>query len=167
MTRCSIRRRVPLKLEQFENRVVPASVTDAFISSVYTSLLNRQVDAAGLGYWTAIGNAQGQQAVVQGVENSTEYLSSQVNGLYSTLLNRTASSQEVNYWAAQLQSGTTLNQVTANFLGSSEFLHDSGNSTVGFLNQVYQRELAGLSMRLARATGEPCSRPERPPTASL
>ena len=72
--RSSVRRRVSLKLEVFEDRVVPASVTDAFISSVYSTLLNRQVDALGLSYWTAIDNAQGQQAVVQGVDRNNEYL---------------------------------------------------------------------------------------------
>src|SRR5207253_5444717 len=66
----------------------------------------------------------------------------QVGDLYSNLLGRTADGREVQYWVDQLQAGQSPSEVAADFLSSAEFLSASGSSSVGFLDQVYQKELA-------------------------
>jgi phospholipase/lecithinase/hemolysin len=119
------------------------SPAELFVAHTYRDLLQRPVDSAGLGYWTA-ALAQGATRiqVVQGIEQSREYGGEQVQALYSTYLKRPADALGLNYFVDFLRAGGTLEQAAAQITASAEYFQTRGGGTnAGFLHALYQDAL--------------------------
>jgi autotransporter-associated beta strand protein len=113
---------------------------EVWISQVYHDLLSRAADPAGLTFWEdQLEAGTPRAAVASDLVNSDEYRRDFIVHLFRDLLHRVASTDEVNFHLAFLDGGGTYEQLTANFLGSAEYLGGGGRSDPAtFLNDVYQ-----------------------------
>jgi FKBP-type peptidyl-prolyl cis-trans isomerase 2 len=134
-------RRVPT-LELLEERQLPSTSVQSWLSNVYRDLLNRPIDAAGLASWeSALNQGMSRLQVAQEIELSTEYRTDQVQGLYSHYLHRSADASGLASNVAFLQSGGTVEQTAASITGSAEFFQNNGATNFGFLAALYQDAL--------------------------
>ncbi len=120
-----------------------AGVTDPnaiYVDSLYQTLLGRSADP-GAYAWTGLLDAGGlPSAVVQGIENSTEYLNNLVNNLYQQYLGRTADPAGLSGWTTLLQNGGTIEQVIIDLVGSPEYFNIYGSNSA-FVASLYQNIL--------------------------
>ncbi len=138
-----MRRKVPrpnrrLAVEVLEDRNLPSSsFSQAFVEQVYTDLLHRSADSAGLAAWSGMIDAGvSPMRVVLDIESSSEFRSDVVENAYQTLLGRAADPVGLSYWAAFLQTNP-IEKMEAGIAGSSEFFQNAGGTTTGFLNAIY------------------------------
>jgi hypothetical protein len=132
-----------LGLETLEDRTTPSvAANDLFVSSLYQTLLGRPADAGGRAYWTArLNTGATRTQVAQGIADSDEALSHDVQLFYQALLGRPAEAAGLAYWTAQLKSGASLDRVKAGILGADEFFTKAGGTAQGYLDSLYRREL--------------------------
>jgi hypothetical protein len=131
----------PLRGEFLEDRLVPqaTSFSQEFVTQVYTDLLQRPVDPAGLAAWSGEMNAGASEYnMVMGLEGSPEYKDVLVENMYQDYLNRPADPAGLAAWVGALDSGESVEQVKAGILGSTEFFNDAGGTNQGFLALLYQ-----------------------------
>jgi hypothetical protein len=76
--------------------------------------------------------------VVQDIEQSTEYLNDEVNGLYVHYLKRSADTMGLQGWTNLLAGGGTIEQVIDGIVSSPEYFALQGNSNSGFVKGLYQ-----------------------------
>ncbi|MGI8940007.1 MAG: DUF4214 domain-containing protein [Iamia sp.] len=76
--------------------------TDGFIRALYTRILHRPADAAGLAYWRGQVAARGRGAVAALFFASTESRGDRVDTLYTDILGRPADPSGRAYWIDQL-----------------------------------------------------------------
>ena len=107
-------------------------------TGLYRVILGRDPDAPGLA--AAVSFLQGGgsiSALSWAFLRSNEYLSNLVADDYHDILGRAASPTEVAAWVAIIQQrGLSAQQVTAGFLGSTEFNADHASDT-SFLQALY------------------------------
>jgi hypothetical protein len=97
-----------------------------FVSALYSDLLGRAPDAAGLSYWEAqLGAGASRSAVAGAILGSSEYLGDFVEAQYVNLLNRAADPGGLSSWVSHLASGGTYEDVICGIVGSNEFYSDS------------------------------------------
>jgi hypothetical protein len=135
----------------FGSLTVPQA-NPAFVTQVYTDLLQRPVDATGLAYWdNELDQGVSRQQVVASIENTPEYQAIEVKSIYEQYLHRTPDAAGLSYWTNQLALGATVEQVESGIVGSQEFFTVQGGGTdAGFLTALYQDALG----RAPDATGE-------------
>jgi autotransporter-associated beta strand protein len=138
-----------------------AGVNPRTVAQLYPPLLQRAVDPSGLASWSALldsGVPLGE--VVLGIEDSSEFRTSQVQALYQALLGRAADPAGLDTFVSLLAAGDTLAQVEAILLGSQEYWQAHGG-TDGFLDGIYHdvlnqavepSEQAALTQALAQGT---------------
>jgi hypothetical protein len=105
----------------------------AFINGIYTALLGRNVDPAGLAYWQSVlqGGAS-RDAVAYAVIHSDEMYLRIIDQSYQNILHRGPSPAEEQYWLAAMQSGAvTVSTISQDFLDSAEFLADATAASRG------------------------------------
>src|SRR5262249_15711658 len=74
---------------------------------------------------------------------SPEYLTNVVEGYYRAYLQRDADPTGLSSWLSLLGAGGTLEQVQAGIIGSPEYFQNrGGNTTLGYLNALYQDVLS-------------------------
>jgi hypothetical protein len=117
-----------------------------FVAQVYRDLLNREVDAAGLAFWTGLldSNQISRTQFVLDLESSTEYRSDVVDGLYVKYLHRHADPGGLAFFVGQMGHGMTDEGVAAVLIGSPEFYALSGSTSTNvtpFLTLLYQDAL--------------------------
>ena len=120
----------------------PASPAAPFVEGLYSGLLDRASDPAGLAYWT--GRRDGgasARAVADGVVRSAEFRRLQVQEAYRTILGRSADPAALRYWTARLGSGATLGDLWAALLGSAEAWNRAGSNPAGFADLLYRSVL--------------------------
>src|SRR5262249_34134555 len=95
-----------------------------YVEALYRAILNRNADPAGLANWTGLLNsgALTRLQVVQGIRNSPEHFTQEVQVFYLTLLNRQADPAGLQNWVQQLQAGMREEQLAFYFLDSPEYL---------------------------------------------
>ena len=110
-----------------------------FVAAVYRALLHREVDSFALSAWSGlISSGTSRTAVVQYIENSSEYQTGVIQNIYQTYLGRTLSGGALAGPLAFMQSGGTAEQLTASLIGSQEyFVNRGGNTNAGFVTAVY------------------------------
>lgn len=76
----------------------------SWVTSLYTKLLSRSPDAAGLQYWVGLTNQKGygRDKVAYDLYQSTESRMLRVTALYQTLLKRDPDATGLPYWTAQV-----------------------------------------------------------------
>src|SRR5258708_21892454 len=137
-----VKHRSRLQLEALEIRLTPSiDVNSAFVASLYHGLLSRNVDTGGLLFWTNQLRTSSRQQVVQGIENSNEFVSRELQLFFKTLLGRDVDQAGLNFFGKQLQTGATVDQVKAAIMGSDEFFIHAGASMAGFLSAAFRDEL--------------------------
>src|SRR5205823_13663913 len=115
------------------------SINQRFVIQVYRDLLGREVESAGLAFWSGFLD-QGVTGVevVGAIERSGEYRTDLVQGLYQQLLGRQADAAGLSSFVAALATGSTVNQVKVSLLSSEEYFDRAGGTANGFLNRLYQ-----------------------------
>lgn len=123
--------------------ITPINVSPQFITQVYTDLLQRPVDPAGLQFWdNLLDQGESRQQVVASIENTPEFQSIEVNKIFVQFLHRAADPAGLSFWTAQLAQGATIEQVESGIVGSREFFTAQGGSAdAGFLTALYHDAL--------------------------
>jgi hypothetical protein len=121
------------RLEQCEERaVLSASGTD-LVTALYSDILNRAPDQAGLHtYNSLLQGGESPAIVAQAIWNSPEHRGIQVDGLYQTLLHRTANPEERQISIQRMESGWSEENVMSVLVGSPEYIqqHTVGQSYI-------------------------------------
>jgi hypothetical protein len=128
-------------VERLEDRLTPAVATPSqnFVSQAYVDLLGRQVDPAGLAFWSKlVDSGVSRTQVTFDILMSPEYLTNRlINPLYQKALNRGVDPGGLAFWEGFLQGGGRLEQVALGILDSPEFLAAHGNTNDGWLTGAY------------------------------
>jgi hypothetical protein len=141
-----LRRRPPAarvvrpQVEPLEDRTVPATFDNqAFVATLYRTLLNRTVEPGGLAFWTgALDAGATRLQVASGILNSPEYRAREVENIYEVVLGRQADLFGLTFWTGALRGGATLKQVEAGIFASDEFFTRAGGNSAAFLNLLSQ-----------------------------
>jgi 3D (Asp-Asp-Asp) domain-containing protein len=102
---------------------------EAFITDLYTNLLNRNPDSKGLISWkTSLKNGQNNAAsIVVGFVKSREFqsrslsMSDYISVLFKAILGRRASEGDIDAWREAIYNGASRMKVLEGLLGSREF----------------------------------------------
>jgi hypothetical protein len=98
---------------------------NSLINDLYSDILGRAPEAAGLAYWENVyrtTGAGGELAVVQGILNSAEADQRILDNCYAQYLGRTPDPQGDQFWLNALEAGTVSPAAVAQaFLASDEF----------------------------------------------
>jgi hypothetical protein len=140
---------VPLTLPPTTPFQPQGSPNADYVEAVYRAILNRNADSGGLVSWTSQLNsgAMSRLQVVQGIRNSPEHFTQEVEQFYLTLLGRPADPLGLQNWVQALESGTREEQVAFDFLDSQEYLSKGDKY---FVDQMYESILG----RTFDASGE-------------
>ncbi|MDQ3369367.1 MAG: DUF4214 domain-containing protein, partial [Myxococcota bacterium] len=93
------------------------STVDGWVRLLYTQLLERQPDDAGVAYWVARSTQVGRRAVAADFYQSREKRNRRVDALYQSLLHRPSDSAGRDYWASVILTRGDL--ALASFLAAS------------------------------------------------
>ncbi len=122
---------------------VAASPDGEFVTGLYHQLLGRVPEARGASSWISQLNGGTSRAqIALEIEYSLEGRNRLVDQLYVRYLGRHADPGGLSAFSSMLGTGGTLEEATAVLLSSQEFLDDSGGTTSGFLNALYQDVLS-------------------------
>jgi hypothetical protein len=110
-----------------------------FIAEVYRALLERQVDQAGLDFWShMLAQGMNRAAMVDSLQtSSTEYRFVQVQELYERYLGRAPEGSALNWGVSFLRAGGTMEQLSSLLISSQEYLNRAGGTNEGFVEAVY------------------------------
>ncbi|MGD0256192.1 MAG: DUF4214 domain-containing protein [Acidimicrobiales bacterium] len=98
------------------------NIPAGFVTALYTMLLGRAPDSAGLSFWESqLSSGTSQSGVAYAILSSSEYRSDFVEAQYLHLLGRRADSGGLSYWVSQLAGGASNESVMAGIVGSAEF----------------------------------------------
>jgi hypothetical protein len=114
-----------------------------WLAQIYKDLLGRELDAAGLAFWgNLLNSGQTRAQVVLGIEQSTEFINVEVQGLFQHYLRHAATPAGFQFYGDLLRSGKTLEDATAILVGSQEYFQNRGGGTTsGALAALYQDAL--------------------------
>ena len=127
---------VPLTLPPATSFPAQGNPNGDCVEAIFRAILDRNADAGGLTYWTGALNSGSfsRVQVVQGIRNSPEHFTQEVDALYQTLLSRTADASGQAYWVGQLEGGLPEEQMAFSFLNSPEYL---GKGDKFFVDSMY------------------------------
>jgi methionine-rich copper-binding protein CopC len=120
--------------------------TSSFVQQLYTTLLGRSPDSAGLAYWTALidnGKASAP-AVAEQFLQSKEFADAvePVARLYMAAFGRIPDEAGLSFWTHAAQAGAPLSLLAQQFAGSTEFRHLFGGMTDdAFVDALYSLAL--------------------------
>ncbi|EJN18773.1 hypothetical protein PMI35_05961 [Pseudomonas sp. GM78] len=119
-----------------EGKAASASASDTdYVKALYTSVLGREADDAGLENWVAALSAGADRAsVAQSISSSNESnaksTSDFIDQLYSNALGRDADAEGKAAWTNALEHGATQAEVAIGIVGSDEGIDSNGNVVV-------------------------------------
>ncbi len=112
----------------------------AWTTSLYTKLLGRTPDSAGLTN-ALVGVLNGfsatRQTIATAIATSTEAETAVVAGYYTQFLGRTGSAAELSPWVTLLKSGGSREQVIAAITSSAEYFQKAGGTNSSFADKLY------------------------------
>lgn len=104
----------------------PLTPNEAYVSSLYESILGREPEQAGLAFWAGLlDKGLTRAAAVDAVWNSTEHLSNEVKADYQAILGRQADAAGVAWWVGLMQRGATDADIQRALYGSDEFYREA------------------------------------------
>lgn len=120
-----------------------ATPNNYYVAELYGDILHRQVDGAGLNYWSSLLNQGVPRSVVTGaLVKSDEYLGNfVVNPAYEKYLGRPAEPGGLQFWISQMQHGLTDAMLVAGLASSPEFYNSAGGNNPGYVDALYQKVL--------------------------
>lgn len=106
-----------------------------YVKALYTSVLGREADDAGLDNWVAALSAGADRAsIAQGISSSVESnahsASDFIDLLYNNALGRTADAEGKAFWTQALEQGLTQTDVAIGIVGSVEGVDHNDNVVV-------------------------------------
>jgi Ca2+-binding RTX toxin-like protein len=119
-----------------EGQGASASADDSdFVKALYTSVLGREADDAGLDSWVAaltagVDRASIAQDISSSAESSAKSASDFIDELYTNALGRTADAEGKAAWTNALEHGATQAEVAIGIVGSDEGIDHNGNVVV-------------------------------------
>lgn len=128
-----------------------------FVSFLYSTLLHRMPDPAGLTFWTnSLNNGADRGAVILGFESSAEFATTNpnladevsVSLAYQGILGRQADPAGFQHWVAQLKAGMTTAQLGDALLASPEYAGLQGYNDLlltDIASQQYTAEISPLN----------------------
>lgn len=135
------RRRIPLGIQQLEDRLMLTASDQLYVSTVYQDLLRRPAEASGVAFWVGfLQRGISRHDVALDMTFATdEYRSNQVQRAFKDLLRRPADTQGFDHYLALLKSGGTLEQMRAEMIGSAEYYRErAAGDDAKFLTAVYE-----------------------------
>jgi hypothetical protein len=123
MSPSSSPRRAVLHCEQLEKRL--ALDATSFVKSLYTNLLHRNGDTAGIAFWVGQiqNNGLSNEQVATDFWQSAEHRTLEVDAYYINFLHRTPDAAGLNFWVNEMLSGAFNEQgVEVAFLSSGEYI---------------------------------------------
>jgi hypothetical protein len=116
-----------------------ATHNQAFVESVYETLLNRVADPGGLAGWTAfLDQGLSPVTVVLVLESSPEYRADAVQAIYQRYLHRDADAGGLAVFAGAFGVGLTDEQIAGILISSPEYDQLHGGSVAGFVTGLYE-----------------------------
>jgi Ca2+-binding RTX toxin-like protein len=120
--------------EEGQTASASADNTD-YVKALYTSVLGREADDAGLDNWVAALTAGADRAsIAQGISSSAESTAKStsdfIDELYTNALGRTADAEGKAAWTNALEHGYTQADVAIGIVGSDEGVDHNGNVVV-------------------------------------
>lgn len=115
-----------------------------YVAQLYRDILQREVDASGLAYWTGLLNdtLATPYQVALGIQASTEAQIVTVQNLYLTYLKRPADPGGLNSSVNFLAQGGTNEQLAVILTSSTEYFQTQGGGMdLGFLTALYRDAL--------------------------
>jgi phospholipase/lecithinase/hemolysin len=125
-----------------------------FVEQLYQNVLGRPGESSGIQYWTGAldaGASRAQELVgfSDSIENKTKTVSTiddqswgETYRLYQAAFDRTPDTSGLNYWIAELDAGTTVQQVAHSLVSSTEFTGNyAGLDSTGYVAKLYQNVL--------------------------
>jgi hypothetical protein len=114
--------------------------TQRFVAEVYFDVLGRTPDPAAVGFWAGALAGGTRADVAQGLQQTAEFRTALVRGYYTRFLGRAATPEELSARIASLEAGASQERVTAEILGTAEYLARAGDTTA-WVTQVYRDAL--------------------------
>jgi hypothetical protein len=116
--------------QSFTISVAGSAAEVSFVSALYSTLLGRIADTAGLEYWIGLldGGATRQQ-IAQGIWDSPEHLGLEVDQFYTTYLHRAAEAYGRGYWTNAFLYGASEERVIEGILTSAEYQQAHAGTT--------------------------------------
>ncbi len=116
-----------------------------YINDVFFELLNRPADPGALSFFAPqIAAGTAKEVVLLEIETSVnaagrnEYQDNTVNNVFQQFLGRNADLGALNFYDAQLTSGTGIQQIQAQVIGSDEYFANAGTTNNGFVEAMYR-----------------------------
>jgi hypothetical protein len=141
----------------------PVSAQDAraddeeFVAAVYDGLLGREPEPGGLAYWVGrLDDGASRSRVVAQIGDSPEQRRYVVSGIYRDVLDRAPDGGGLAFWSSELIDRISARELRAEVFASPEFFSRSGQTNIGFIDELYRRilnreaEASGRSFWLAR-----------------
>ena len=101
----------------------------AYVESLYTNVLGRTGETAGINSWVnALNSGANPATVAADFVNSAESDALIVNSDYTNFLQRPGESAGVQNWISAIQRGVSLQTIGADFLSTSEYIADATNA---------------------------------------
>jgi hypothetical protein len=128
-----------------------------FVAQAYLDLLGRTVDPSGLQFFGGLldNGIANRLQVVEGIENSLEYRTVEVNQAYQQILGRQADPIGLNTFTQFLTNGGTVEQLKAMLASSQEFQADAqAQDTTAGLTTANQKVVDFLFQKVLGRTAD-------------
>ncbi len=111
-----------------------------YVAAVYLDLLQRNVDIAGLTFWSGqLDGGAARGVIAAQLTHSAEYFKTNVIvPAYRQFLNRNADQGGIDFWTQQLQHGLTDEQMQGGFIASLEFFNNAGGTNKAWIDALYE-----------------------------
>ncbi len=127
-------------IELLEPRLLlDTGINQLFVKQAYGDLLQRDIEPAGLTYWSGLldrGSSRTDVSLL--IENGVEAHTKMVKELYGSLLGRMADPSGLTTFVAILSAGGTVEETKELIAASSEYRLRSGSTDAGYIASLYR-----------------------------
>jgi hypothetical protein len=135
--------------EQFEAELISSpeyvslkgGTDSSWLLGVYSDLLGRTADSAGLDYWLAqLQAGESRYQVALTIATSPEHEALVIGGDYQTFLGRAANTVDLAYWTNAYEQGTQNEDIIAEFISSPEYYNGAAKgqtSATAWIDSVF------------------------------
>ena len=147
---------VSLTTIMFASATTGGNPKEAFIDRLYSTVLDRSADSAGLSYWLEEWNSGriDPKGIAKSFMNSEEFLAKDLDDsafldvCYKAFMGRDADSAGKAYWIGEISNGMSRDEVIDSFVDSQEFTdiigasdEESPDPTSDFVTRLYKTVL--------------------------
>lgn len=118
------------------------AIEAGYVTAVYDLFLDRAPSGTEAERGCSLARSGQRFTLTTGLSRSDEWAGRQINELYRTVFGRAADSSGRSYWLSQVERGQRIEDIAANFYGSTEYFNRAGRTPAGFVDRLY-RDLMG------------------------